>query len=261
MSMNSDNAKPVVAIIQARMNSTRLPGKVMKETGGRTLLGHVVNRLSRSGRIDKIVVATSTDRSDDVIDRWCTRDRTRCFRGSLTDVLGRYYWAARAYGARTIVRVTADCPLIDAEVVDTVIDRFLSGPFDYARTDETYPNGLDAEVFSLDALLKAFNEAELASEREHVTPYIWKNPESFRASRVLCPEDLSAMRWTVDDRKDLAFVDAVFEGIGKGDGVFPMKRILEYLDANPGLARINAGTRRNEGYEMSLREEAMVKAC
>jgi len=260
MRVESRVAGPVVAIVQARMSSTRLPGKVMKEICSRPVLGHVVDRLSFSEQIDKIVVATSTDPSDDVIERWCTEERVRSFRGSLGDVLARYYWAARAYGARTIVRVTADCPLIDPAIVDRVIGIYLSGGYDYARTDETYPNGLDVEVFSMEALLKAYNEAVLPSEREHVTPYIWKRPELFSMKRDICGKDLTAMRWTIDDRKDFALVEAIFNGLYSFGAVFHMDEIVEFLNANRALLKINEGTKRNEGYARSLVEDGAERA-
>ena len=260
MRVDRGGAAPVVAIIQARMSSTRLPGKVMKQICSRPGLGHLVDRLARSERIDKIVVATSTDKSDDVIERWCGEERVRVFRGSLDDVLGRYYWTARAYGARTVVRVTADCPLIDPVVVDRVIDIYLSGGFDYARTDETYPNGLDAEVFSMDALLKAFNGADLPSEREHVTPYIWKRPEMFAIKSLVCDADHAAMRWTIDDMKDFTLVEAIFNGLYSKGAVFHMDEIVEFLHANPALLKINEGTKRNEGYAKSLMEESAARA-
>ncbi len=258
--MSELDPMPVVAIVQARMSSTRLPGKVMKEISGRPMLWHVLNRLRASKLIDRIVVATSTDPSDDPIYCRCFEYNTLCFRGSLTDVLSRYYWAARAYRAGTIVRITADCPLIDPQVVDRVIVEFLSGKFDYVRTDESYPNGLDVEVFSFKALLKAFNEASLASEREHVTPYIWKNPEKFRISKVPCYEDLSKARWTVDDSRDLKLVRSIFKGLyDEKEVLFHMEEILDFLARNPRLTRINAGTRRNEGYAKSLCEDHRVK--
>lgn len=260
MRLGSIDSAPVVAIIQARMSSTRLPGKVMKEICAHPILWHVYNRLSKSRLIDKIVVATSTDPSDDVIDRWCMSERARCFRGSLNDVLRRYYWAARAYGAKTVVRITADCPLIDPQVVDAVIERFQTGSYDYVRTDETYPNGLDAEVFSNMALLNAFNEAGLDSEREHVTPYMWKNPELFSISRVVCPEDHSSMRWTVDDEKDLRLVKHIFEGLYQPGHIFHMADILKFLGSNPKLLKINAKTQRNEGYVKSLRDDGAASA-
>jgi len=260
MWLDKSAVAPVVAIIQARMSSTRLPGKVMMRICSTPVLGHVVERLTQSKRIDKIVVATSTDASDDIIERWCTDERVRVFRGSLGDVLSRYYWAARAYGARTIVRITADCPLIDPLVVDTVIERYLAGSVDYARTDETYPNGLDVEVFSIEALRSAFNYADLPSEREHVTPYIWKRPHLFAIAREVCKKDLTSMRWTIDDQKDFSLVEAIFKGLYTKARVFHMDEIVEFLYANPSLLKINEGTKRNEGYARSLLEESSARA-
>ncbi|MBI5643145.1 MAG: glycosyltransferase family protein [Deltaproteobacteria bacterium] len=257
MPLGKDMA-PVVAIIQARMSSTRLPSKVMKTVCGNPILWHVVNRLKASRLIEDIMVATTTDPSDDVIEEWCALTGTASYRGSLEDVLDRYYNAARKIGAKTIVRITADCPLIDPELVDKVIGKFSEGGYDHTGIDSSYPDGLDAEVFSFAALEKAHKEARLASEREHVTPYIWKNPGFFRLSSIKNDKDLSHLRWTVDDAKDFLLVTRIFEGMSSFDGVFHMNDILEFLDKNPGLLEINSKTMRNEGYAKSLKEDKVI---
>lgn len=254
-----EGMRPVVAIIQARMGSTRLPGKVMKEICGKPVIFHVVNRLRGSRLIDRIMVATTVEPSDGVIERWCGENNVECHRGSMDDVLERYYEAARKAGAATIVRITADCPLIDPEIVDAVIDRFSAGDCDHAGTEATYPDGLDTEVFSFRALEKAFREARLASEREHVTPYIWKNREIFRVVGVRNAVDLSHMRWTVDDERDFALVTRIFEGLKCADRAFHMGEIVEFLGRNPDLLSINSSTMRNEGYAKSLREDKTVR--
>ncbi len=254
-----EGLRPIVAIIQARMSSTRLPGKVMKEICGHPVLFHVVNRLRSSSLIDRIMVATTVEPSDGVIERWCGENNVECHRGSLNDVLERYYEAALKAGAATIVRITADCPLIDPEIVDTVIEKFAEGGWDHAGTEATYPDGLDTEVFGFRALEKAHREARLASEREHVTPYIWKNRDIFRVVAVRNAVDLSYMRWTVDDERDFTLVTRIFEGFGCADRVLHMGEIVEFLDRNPELLSINSSTMRNEGYAKSLREDKTVR--
>lgn len=251
--------RPVVAIVQARMSSTRLPSKVMKPICGRPILWHVVNRLKASELLDEVVVATTTEPSDDVIAEWCVLNGTPFYRGSLNDVLDRYFNAAKEFGARTIVRVTSDCPLVDPALVDRAIERFSEGGFDHVSIDSSFPDGLDAEVFSIEALGKAHREAALASEREHVTPYIWKNPRIFRLDRIKSAADLSRMRWTVDDAKDLEFVTRVFEGVGGNGKIFHYEDVLQFLRKNPQLLKINSETARNEGYAKSLKEDRVVK--
>ena len=170
----------VVAIIQARMSSSRLPGKVLLPLVEKPVLAHVIERLSYSRLIEKIVVATSVDSSDDPIANFCRENHVLCFRGSLEDVLDRYYRAAIENHADSVVRITADCPVIDPVVVDAVITGFLSGNYDLFGLDGEFPDGLDCTVFSLSALKKARLNAKLKSEREHVGPYIENSPHLFQ---------------------------------------------------------------------------------
>jgi spore coat polysaccharide biosynthesis protein SpsF len=255
----SGELRPVVAIVQARMSSTRLPGKVMKPIAGRPMLWHVVNRLKASRLIDEVVVATTTGAEDDIIEEWCKLNGTGFSRGSLEDVLDRYFQAAASFEARTVVRVTSDCPLIDPALVDRAIEMFGRGVFDHVSVDSSYPDGLDAEVFSFAALKKAHEEATLSSEREHVTPYIWKNQHLFRLGKIKCDIDLSRMRWTVDDERDLRLVTEIYEGIKAGERVFHMEEVLRFLRSRPEVLKINASTMRNEGYAKSLRQDRTVK--
>src|SRR5579871_1881320 len=193
-----------VAIIQARMASTRLPGKVLADIGGRPMLARVIDRVRAASTIDDVLVATSTSRADDAIEVLCREHRIAVFRGDENDVLDRYYRAAQATRADVVVRITADCPLHDPQVIDTVVSRFDPSRFDYASNavDRTYPDGLDVEVFSFQALERAWREAQWASEREHVTAFIWKHPDRFRLHHVCQATDLSAARWTVDEPSD-----------------------------------------------------------
>ncbi len=249
----------VVAIIQARMGSTRLPGKVLEELSGKTILWHVVNRVRHVRAVDQIVVATTRALADDKIAKWCESEGVACFRGSSEDVLDRYYRAALKYDAAIIVRITSDCPLLDPSLVDMAIGKFQEGGFAHVSVGGNYPDGLDTEVFSFAALGSAWKEAKLGSEREHVTPFIWKQPERFRLFGFSAAEDYRAMRWTVDDERDLSFVRAVCDGLGQREKPFGMQEILDYLELHSQLLEINAGTMRNEGYAKSLREDAVTK--
>lgn len=258
MPLRKEELHPVVAIIQARMSSTRLPSKVMKMVSGKTILGHVISRLGSARLIDTVTVATTTDRSDDVIAKWCGENNIPFHRGSLNDVLSRYYEAAKKFGAKTVVRITSDCPLIDPELVDRITEKFSEGGYDHVSVGPTYPDGLDAEVLSFSSLEKAHREARLSSEREHVTPYIWKNPGTFRLGNIQCEKDLSRMRWTVDDERDLLLVTKIYEGLGTKK-LFHMKEVLEFLEKNPELLEINSSTKRNEGYAKSIKEDRVVE--
>jgi glutamate-1-semialdehyde aminotransferase/spore coat polysaccharide biosynthesis protein SpsF (cytidylyltransferase family) len=254
----------IVAIIQARMASTRLPGKVLKDLVGHPLLWHVIQRVSRAKRIDKIVVATSTKTTDDPIEFFCAREGIACLRGSEEDVLDRYYQAARQWKAEVVVRITGDCPLIDPEVTDRVIEAFQQGEYDYVSNilRYTYPNGLDVEVFSYAALTRAWQEAQSPTEREHVTPYL-RNSGEFRVSGVENEIDLSPQdyRWTVDEPSDLEFVREVYRYLYRENQVFLMGEILNLLAEHPELLHINPGRIRNEGYYLSItREKEIMEA-
>jgi len=249
---------PVIAVIQARMSSTRLPGKVMREVCGRPLLWHLVNRLRRCMLLDGMIVATSTEGSDDVIERWCAENSVDCYRGEIDDVLTRFCGAAAHSGANTIVRITADCPLIDPVIVDRVVDKYSRGGCDYVATATCFPDGLDVEIFSAAAIERAAKLAMHTSEREHVTPYIREHPGKFSVAYVYLRSDLSHMRWTVDDERDLKLVTKIFEALGPDGEAFGMQEILELLGKDPSLIEINAGTPRNEGYTRSLKEDRNI---
>jgi glutamate-1-semialdehyde 2,1-aminomutase/spore coat polysaccharide biosynthesis protein SpsF len=251
----------MVAIPQARMGSSRLPGKVLAEINGRPMLWHVVTRLKRTPSIERVVVATSTAASDDPVARFCSEEKIECFRGSESDVLDRYYQAAKEFRADVVVRVTADCPLIDPDVVQKVVQRFRQGGCDYVSNTlrYTYPDGLDTEVFSFAALERAWREAKKPSDREHVTPYL--HAGGFRTAGVENAEDLSSrkLRWTVDYPADLEFVRAVFAGVGKD--AFGMGDVLRFLEQSPEVKQLNASAPMNEGYCRSLYDQAAAGAA
>lgn len=232
--------RSVVAVIQARMGSTRLPGKVLQEIEGRTMLARVVRRAVRARLVDEVVVATSTADADDPIATECRDLRVACFRGNEEDVLDRYYHAAVTHRAEVIVRITSDCPLIDPEVTDRVIRAFLEMQPDYASNTlhRTYPRGLDTEVTTLAALERAWRDAAEPYQRIHVTPYLYQHPQHFILLPVIGSEDLSAGRWCVDTPEDLEFLRAIYSRLGPND-TFSWRDVCRLLDAEPHLAEIN----------------------
>ena len=247
-----------LAIVQARVTSTRLPGKVLSDICGEPMLMRQIARIRAAATIDRVVVATSDDASDDPLAELCQARGVDVHRGSLDDVLDRFRATARAFAGDIVVRLTGDCPLSDPVVIDRVMRAFEASDCDYASNilRPTFPDGLDVEVMSLSTLERAWESARLASEREHVTPYIYKHPEIFRLHGVEHSRDLSALRWTVDTAADLAFVRQVFSALLPRAPGFGMQDVLSLLAERPELATLNAGTRRNEGYERSLARDS-----
>ncbi len=241
-----------VAIIQARMGSSRLPGKVMQKIAGLPMLSHVVTRARKANLLDQVVVATSTHATDNAIAGYCFWHDIACFRGDETDVLDRYHQAAQNTRAEVVVRLTADCPLHDGQVIDRVIAAFMRGAFDYVSNIDppTYPDGVDTEVFTFAALERAWREARLPSEREHVTPYLRAPHSGFRTANVVQANDASHLRWTVDEVADLAFVRAVYQAMRIPH--FGMNDVLTLLRDKPHLHQINGQIARNQGYLRSL---------
>jgi len=230
-----------VAIVQARMGSTRLPGKALADIGGATALARVVERLRRSELLQTIVVATTSVREDDAIIEECKRLGAPCFRGSETDVLDRYYQAAMCHKAAAVVRITADCPVIDPELLDEVVRKFRSTGADYASNgiERSYPRGLDVEVFSVEALSAAWQAATVPYQREHVTPYFYENPERFRIESLAAPSDYSAYRWTLDTPEDLQLLRKIYDGFGNR-GLFTWREIIQLMEREPELCSLNS---------------------
>jgi spore coat polysaccharide biosynthesis protein SpsF len=250
----------MVAILQARASSSRLPGKVLRPILGQPMLARQIERILRAKNIDEIVVATSTDSSDDPLVEICHTAGVSCFRGSLDDVLDRVFIAARSRAANDVVRLTGDCPLADPAVIDHVIQAYRASGADYASNtlQPTLPDGLDVEVASFSALQRAWADAQLPSEREHVTPYLYAHPELFRLHSVQWPADLSSLRWTVDTATDFEFVTAIYENLHPRKSAFTMDDVLSLLDSRPDLLAINQGQKRNEGFLKSLARDAEV---
>lgn len=235
-----------VAIIQARTGSTRLPGKVLMPLGGATVLGCVVDRLSPARLIDEVVVATSTEKPDDAVERHAQELGVRTFRGSAQDVLGRFYGAASAFHGEIVVRITADCPLIDAALIDAMLEVFAKTPgCDYLSNtlERTYPRGLDAEIFTMHGLERVNREAHASYEREHVTPYFYQHPEIFALHSYTNPDgtDHSQLRWTLDTPEDYAFLQAVYQRCAHtAPREVTAAEVIALLEREPDVAQLNA---------------------
>ncbi|MBZ5599815.1 MAG: glycosyltransferase family protein [Acidobacteriia bacterium] len=222
------------------MGSTRLPGKVLLDLGGETVLARVVRRLNRATLVDEVVVATTDSAADDAIVRECERLGILSFRGSESDVLDRYYQTARACGAEVVVRITSDCPLIDPELVDETIRIFLEKHADYGSNvfPRTYPRGLDTEVFTAAALERAWRDAREPHQREHVTPYFSEHPELVRLVFARGQADYSGYRWTLDTAEDLELLRALYSRLGNRD-TFHWRDALAVMEREPELAELN----------------------
>jgi spore coat polysaccharide biosynthesis protein SpsF len=229
-----------VAIVQARMGSTRLPGKVMLPLLGEPVLTRVVRRAARATTLDDVVVATTTLPEDDAIVTLASAEGWPIERGSETDLLERYLLAARSHGADVIVRVTSDCPLIDPEVIDATVLAFRSGGVDYASNTlepATWPRGLDVEVMSRAALERAGREDRDPAWREHVTPYLYRHPEVFRLLRVPAEDDHADQRWSIDTPEDYELVRRIYEAIGSDD--FGWRTALAIVERHPSWSSLN----------------------
>ena len=235
----------VVAIIQARIGSTRLPGKVMKEIAGKTVLEHVITRVKQAKAIDEIVIATTTKPEDEIIATGAERLGVKVFRGSEEDVLSRYYYAAKENSADIVIRITSDCPLIDPEIIDQMIYKFKNlykdNKVDYLSNtlERTFPRGLDAEVFSYKVLAETFINAEKTYQREHVTPYIYENLQKFKLVGHTSEIDYSNHRWTLDTPEDFELITKIYEGLYHQHKLILSNDIINYLKVHPEIVEIN----------------------
>ena len=246
-----------IAIVQARMGSTRLPGKVLANICGQPLIERLIHRVGSAPGIDCVVVATTTSLSDDILFNWCVENSVPVFRGSSEDVLDRFWQCAQKYKPNLIVRVTADDPLKDPSIIGKALELCESLPgVDYVSNTlhPTYPEGLDIEVVRYHALERAASCAKLNSDREHVTPYIWRNPDSFVLHNFSMDPDLSHWRWTVDKPADLAFVRLIY-GKFFNQPLVDYRSVISWLEDRPNLLKINSETIRNEGYIKSISQE------
>ncbi|ABK60447.1 cytidylyltransferase domain-containing protein [Clostridium novyi] len=234
----------VVCIIQARTGSTRLPGKVLKKICGKTVLQHDIDRIRRIKNIDEIVIATTDKSEDDLIVNEALKLSVMYFRGSEEDVLSRYYYAAKMTKADIVMRVTSDCPLIDSEVSGNILNYYLNNIkcYDYVSNTikRTYPRGLDVEVFSFEVLKRAFLESKTNRDREHVTPYIWSNPNEFKIGQYINKKDYSDLRWTLDTEEDFQLINKIYEHLYyKFGNNFYMEDILKLYETYKDLYDIN----------------------
>jgi spore coat polysaccharide biosynthesis protein SpsF len=223
------------------MGSTRLPGKVLTDLGGVTVLARVVRRVQRAKLIAEVIVATTDLTNDDPIVEECADLGVAYFRGSESDVLDRYYQASKAFGSEAVVRITSDCPLIDPQLVDEMVQVFISSEADYASNviPRTYPRGLDAEAFTAEALTWAWLEAREPHQREHVTPYLYEHPEVFEMASASADMDYSQYRWTLDTPEDLGLIRAIYSRFHNRDD-FDWKEVLALMEREPDLADLNS---------------------
>lgn len=241
----------VGAIVQARMGSTRLPGKVLLDIEGMSMLARVVARVRRARTIDRVIVATTTNTQDDPLAEHARELRVEVYRGDEEDVLDRYYQTARYYELDIVVRITSDCPLLDPDLADQVVRPLLdpASRVDYSANGlrRTYPRGLDVEGVPFATLERVWREATSVHERAHVFPYIYEHPDRFSMASLTDAIDRSSMRWTVDTEEDLFFVREVCRALGRRE--FTWKDVLKVLDARPELLRINATVRQKSAHE------------
>lgn len=238
------------AIVQARMNSKRLPNKVLRELAGKPMLWHIINRISFSNYIEKIVIAAADTEEDRIIVEFAKEYGIEVFTGSENDVLDRFYNTAKKFNLDPIVKISGDCPLIDPAILDNIIEFFVNNKskYDYVSNtaEPTYPEGMDVEVFSFKALEKTFNEAKEALDRENITPYILRNKEAFRIYNYKNDKDYSKFRLTVDELEDFELIKQIFKRLYSEDNVFTMEQVIDYLETNPSLLLINKQSKEDD---------------
>jgi spore coat polysaccharide biosynthesis protein SpsF len=241
----------IAAIIQARTGSTRLPNKVFKQLCDKPLIWHVTNRLKYSKKIEAIILATTLNPNDDALEIWAIENNIQCYRGSEDNVLERYFRAAQNFKVDTIVRITADDPFKDPQIIDKVITLFEEEKLDFAYNNNppTFPEGLDTEVFSFEALERAYNDSVDSFEKEHVTQYFYRNPSLFSQTCLRNPTDLSYLRWTIDTQKDWDMAEIVYNSLYLPNEIFNMSDILELIKRNPSIAEINSTVERSTMYK------------
>jgi len=235
----------IVCIMQARTGSTRLPEKILKKIKDKTVLEHDIDRLLESTMIDNLVIATTTKEKDNRIVEIAQNYSVGFYRGSEDNVLSRYYYAAKEYNAEIIIRVTSDCPIIDPHIIDNMVNEFIAlkrdQNLDYLsnKIKMTFPRGLDVEVFTFDVLKKTFLEANQKFEKEHVTPYIYLNPDKFKIKNYENDTDYSMYRWTLDTEEDFILIKKIYDNLYDKGKIFLFKDVLRYIEKNPKISKIN----------------------
>ena len=240
----------ISAIIQARVGSKRLPNKIFAEIEGQPLIWHVVNRLRKSSYLDSIIIATTINRKDDAIENWAISNEILYFRGSEENVLERFYQAALQFKSDIVVRVTADDPFKDYKIMDQVIERFIDENADFACNNNppTFPEGMDIEVFSVDAIAKAKNNVKTDFDKEHVTQYFYRNPDLFKIVNISHKQDLTYLRWTIDEEVDLEMAKEVYKHLFNDGRLFLLDDILNLINEHPEIPEINNTATRSSMY-------------
>jgi spore coat polysaccharide biosynthesis protein SpsF len=247
----------ILAVLQARATSRRLPGKVLQPILGRPMLAHQIVRIQRCQTIDHLLLATSEEDADTAVAEIAMQTGIACYRGSLDDVLDRFYRAAQPVAPDYVVRLTGDNPLTDSQIIDRVVNFTLQGQYDYGANilKPTWPDGLDCEVISFAALEAAWREATDPLDREHVTPFIYRHPDRFRLGNLVNDVDLSGLRWTVDNAEDFEFVSRVYKALYPRKPDFATADILSLLADHPELSALNDHIPRNAGYFEALAKQ------
>ena len=250
----------VTCIIQARTRSERLPNKVLKEIENLPMICHIINRVKKAKNIDQIILATSNTETDKILLDIAKKFKIIGFAGDEKDVLDRFYNAAITYAANPIVRITGDCPLVDPILLDKMVEFYQANDYDYMSNtiERTFPDGLDIEIFSSEVLKISNKEAKWLSEREHVTPYILKNQNDFRIYNYKNKQNLSNLRWCVDEEDDLIMIRKIFQEM-RPNQFFSTDDALKIILKRPDISKINSGIMTNEGYEKSLKNDRIVR--
>lgn len=250
----------IAAIIQARMSSSRLPGKIMMEACGKTMLEHMIFRIKQSKKLDEIIVATTTNKLDDVIENWCINNDIKYFRGPENDVLKRFKLAKDFFGVDIIVRLCSDCPLIDPKTIDDVIEIFELNNYDFVSNSfpvegRKYPDGMSVEVFSSELLEETDKFAKKPSEREHVTFFMWMQPQKYKIFRLDYKKDLSKFRLNLDYIQDYRLIRSVFEALYYENNLFTMNDIVIWLESHSDIYEFNKNIKPNQGWLKSFQED------
>lgn len=250
----------IIAILQARMNSSRLPNKVLKPILNRPMLALQIERIQRANKIDKIILATSVEVCDQPLVALARELNIECYRGNIDNVLSRYYHAGLAYQPEHVVRLTGDCPVIDPSIIDLVIEHHVQHKFDYTSNvlDPTYPDGFDVEIMTWQTLKDAYHHASLPSEKEHVTLFIHKHPQRYHLGSYKSDNNYSHLRWTVDEQKDIELITRIYENLYPNNANFTYQDILDFIQRNTDLAVYNTKYMRNEGLQTSLLRDPIV---
>jgi spore coat polysaccharide biosynthesis protein SpsF len=241
----------IIAIVQARMSSSRLPGKVLMPILGEPMLHRQLERVAQAKLVDKVIVATSVEASDDPIEAFCDTIDQPCFRGDLNNVLNRFYQCTQKYDPDHIIRLTGDCPLVDPDLIDEVIELHLQGNYDYTTNayPQSYPNGLDVEIMTRETMNKIHQNATTPDELEHVTFYVREHCEDFSIGDLVCPEDLSDQRWTVDYPQDFTLITSIYEELYPESKYFDYHQVMILYQRRPKLFTVNQQQNLHSGFK------------